>query len=55
MRHCLADSPIENVKFMNCKIAAQRGIVIENARKINRSGLIPGVKEGESITKKNVR
>jgi polygalacturonase len=53
--HGLAGSPIENVKFKNCKIAAQRGFVIENARQVDLSGLTIEVKEGEPITKRNVQ
>ena len=55
MMHGLADSPIENVKFENCKITAQRGFVMENARKVDLSGLAVDVKEGEPITKRNVQ
>jgi polygalacturonase len=55
MMHGLADSPIANVKFKNCKITAQRGFVIENARKVDLSGLTLEVKEGEPVTRKNVK
>ena len=55
MMHGLADSPIENVKFENCKIAAQKGFVIENARKVDLSGLAVEVREGEPITRRNVQ
>jgi polygalacturonase len=55
MMHGLADSPIENVKFENCKITAQRGFVMENARKVDLSGLTVDVKEGEPVTKRNVQ
>jgi hypothetical protein len=55
MMHGLADSPIENVKFKHCKITAQKGFVIENARKVDLSGLILEVKEGEPVTRKNVK
>ena len=55
MMHGLADSPIENVKFEHCKITAQKGFVIENAHKVDLSGLILDVKEGAPITKKNVK
>ena len=51
----LVDSPIENVKFENCKIAAQKGFVMENARKVDLSGLTVEVKEGEPIVKRNVQ
>ena len=55
MMHGLADSPIENVKFENCKITAQKGFVIENARKVDLSGLTLDVKEGAPVTRKNVK
>jgi polygalacturonase len=55
MMHGLVDSPIENVKFENCKITAQRGFVMENARKVDLSGLAVEVKEGEPITRRNVQ
>ncbi len=53
--HGLEGSPIENVKFENCKITAQRGFRMENARKVDLSGLAVDVKEGEAITKQNVQ
>jgi polygalacturonase len=53
--HGLVDSPIENVKFENCKISAQRGFVMENARKVDLSGLTVDVKEGEPIVRRNVQ
>jgi polygalacturonase len=55
MMHGLVDSPIENVKFENCKITAQKGFVMENARKVDLSGLTVEVKEGEPVTKRNVQ
>ena len=55
MMHGLVDSPIENVKFENGKIAAQKGFVMENARKVDLSGLTVEVKEGEPITRRNVQ
>ena len=53
--HGLVDSPIENVKFENCKITAQKGFVIENARKVDLSGLTVDVTEGAPITRRNVQ
>ena len=50
-----ADSPIESVKFENCKITAQKGFVMENARRVDLSGLTVEVKEGEPITRRNVQ
>src|ERR1039457_3642801 len=55
MMHGLVDSPIENVKFESCKITAQKGFVMENARKVDLSGLTVEVKEGEPIVKRNVQ
>ena len=55
MMHGLTGSPIENVKFENCKISAQKGFVMENARNVDLSGLKIDVKEGEPITRRNVQ
>jgi polygalacturonase len=54
MMHGLTGSPILNVKFEKCNITADRGFVIENARKVDLSGLKITVKNGDAITKKNV-
>jgi polygalacturonase len=53
--HGLPDSPIESVKFESCKITAQKGFVMEHARKVDLSGLAIQVKEGEPITRKDVQ
>lgn len=50
----LKDSPIQDVRFKNCKIAAQKGLVVEHARQMDFSGLSLAVKEGEPIVKKGV-
>jgi exo-poly-alpha-galacturonosidase len=55
MMHGLADSPIRNVKFKNCKITARKGFVMENARRVDLSGLAVDVKEGEPVTRRNVQ
>jgi exo-poly-alpha-galacturonosidase len=52
--HGLAGSPILNVKFEKCNITADKGFVMENARKVDLSGLKITVKNGDPITKKNV-
>ena len=52
--HGLAGSPIRNVKFEKCDITADKGLVIENARNVDLSGLKLTVKNGDAITKKNV-
>jgi len=54
MMHGLAGSPILNVKFEKCNITADKGFVIENARKVDLSGLNITVGHGDPITKKNV-
>jgi len=54
MMHGLAGSPILNVKFEKCNITADKGFVMENARKVDLSGLKITVKSGDPITKKNV-
>jgi hypothetical protein len=51
----LKDSPIENVRFKNCRIAAQKGFRIENARDVDLSGLSLEVKEGDPVVKVNVQ
>jgi polygalacturonase len=47
--HGLKDSPIEDVAFKNCSISAQKGLVLENTRNVDLSGLKIDVQEGESI------
>ena len=54
MMHGLTGSPILNVKFEKCSITADTGFVMENARKVDLSGLKITVKNGDAITKKNV-
>jgi exo-poly-alpha-galacturonosidase len=54
MMHGLTGSPILNVKFEKCNITADKGFVMENARKVDLSGLKITVKNGDAITKKNV-
>ena len=55
MMHGLVDSPIESVTFENCRITAQKGFVMENARKVDLSGLTVDVKEGAPIRRRNVQ
>jgi parallel beta-helix repeat protein len=52
MIHGLKDSPIYDVKFRNCKITAQRGLVVDNVKDIDYSGLEATVREGEVIIQK---
>jgi polygalacturonase len=53
--HGLEDSPIVNVSFENCDIRAQRGLVLENVRDLDLSGLTIEVAEGEPIIRRNAR
>lgn len=46
--HGLKDSPIQSVKFKNCNITAQRGLVLGNVKDPDLSGLKLTVAEGES-------
>jgi polygalacturonase len=50
--HGLADSPIQNVKFENCQVTAQRGLVVENATNLDLSGLALKVAQGEAIIRR---
>lgn len=45
----LEDSPIENIKFKNCVVTAEKGLVIEHVKKLDVSGLKLTVKQGEPI------
>jgi len=53
--HGLEDSPIVNVSFENCHIKAHRGLVLENVRDLDLSGLTIEVTEGEPIIRRNAR
>jgi len=53
--HGLADSPIRDIQFDNCEITAQKGFRLEHTRNVDLSGLKLTVKEGEPITKTDVR
>jgi len=50
----LKESPIQNVKFENFKVTAQRGLAIENANDLDLSGLDLKVAEGEAIIHRDV-
>jgi polygalacturonase len=45
----LKDSPIQDVKFENCKVTAQSGLVLENEKIPDLAGLELKVAEGEPI------
>jgi polygalacturonase len=47
--HGLPGSFIDGIKFENCNVTAQTGLVIENARNVDTAGLKITVKEGEPI------
>jgi exo-poly-alpha-galacturonosidase len=53
--HGMKDSPIENVKFENCKISAQKGLEVQNVKDVDFSGLDLTVKEGEPIIFKDAK
>jgi polygalacturonase len=50
--HGLKDSPIYDVKFIKCKITAQKGLIVDNVKDIDFSGLQAEVKEGQVIINK---
>ncbi|HEY5470049.1 MAG TPA: glycoside hydrolase family 28 protein [Bacteroidales bacterium] len=50
--HGLKDSPITDVKFIRCKLKAQKGLVVDNVKDIDYSGLSAEVKEGKVIINK---
>jgi polygalacturonase len=50
--HGLKDSPIQDVKFKNCKVTAQRGLVLGNVKDPDLSGLKLKVAEGEPIIRR---
>ncbi|MBO0356437.1 glycoside hydrolase family 28 protein [Hymenobacter sp. BT186] len=53
--HGLKDSPIENVSFRNCVVTAQKGLVLENVRGLDTSGLKLTVAEGEAIVRRDAQ
>jgi len=53
--HGLADSPIRDIHFENCRIAAQKGFKLEHARNVDLAGLTLDVKNGEAVTKTDVQ
>jgi polygalacturonase len=53
--HGLADSPIRDIHFENCKITAQKGFRLEHARNVDMAGLQLDVKDGEPVTKNDVQ
>jgi hypothetical protein len=53
--HGLADSPILDIHFENCRITAQKGFRLDHARNVDLAGLTLEVKNGEAITKTDVQ
>lgn len=53
--HGLAASPIENVRFRNCVVTAQKGLVLENVRGLDTNGLKLTVAEGEAIVRRDAQ
>ncbi len=53
--HGLAGSPIQDIRFENCKITAQRGFRLEHARNVDLAGLVLTVSGGQAITKTDVQ
>jgi polygalacturonase len=50
--HGLPDSPIDNIKFLNCNVNARTGLTIDNANNVDTSGLRLNVQEGQAIIRK---
>jgi polygalacturonase len=48
----LIRSAIQNLKFTNCNITAQRGLILENAGSIDTTGLRVTAREGDAIIRK---
>jgi hypothetical protein len=51
--HGLKGSPIQGVKFVNCNVTAQRGLVLVNVKDPDLSGLQLKVAEGEPIVRRD--
>jgi polygalacturonase len=51
--HGMKDSPIQDVKFENCKLTAQRGLDIENVTNADFSGLEIKVAQGDPIIRRD--
>jgi polygalacturonase len=53
--HGMADSPIRDIHFENCRITAQKGFRLDHARNVDLEGLTLDVKNGEPVTKTDVQ
>ena len=51
--HGLTNSFVSDVKFSDCHLTAQRGLVLSNTRNIDTAGLKLEVQNGEPITQNN--
>jgi polygalacturonase len=51
--HGLKDSPMQGVKFVNCKVTAQRGLLLEYVQNPDLSGLESKVAAGEPIIRRD--
>ncbi len=49
----MKDSPITGVKFENCRLKAQRGLVLENTRDVDTAGLKLEVETGEPVLRRD--
>jgi hypothetical protein len=47
--HGLKEGPIQGVKFKNCKLTTQRGLVLSNVQDLDLSGLKLKVASGEPV------
>jgi polygalacturonase len=47
--HGLKDSPVTGISFVNCSLNANTGLVVENAKDNDYTGLNAEIKEGEKI------
>jgi polygalacturonase len=53
--HGLAGSPIQGILFKDCKITAKKGFKLDHVRDVDLAGLSLDVKEGDAITKVDVK
>ncbi len=51
----LADSPVIGVVFVNCHIKARRGLLLENVKDLDLSGLTLEVEEGRPMIRRNAQ
>ena len=51
--HGLEESPVEGITFQDCHIQAQTGLILENVKNIDLSGLEITVEKGEAILQRS--